>query len=672
MELIALIQDGEEIPLEGLIHVRIDQHDPGLFAGSEVVVLGRIHPLPPPTNPGERDMRRVGAGEIPAVLVVTDPSLLVPVEEQRPVRSWWLRTRSAMRGQLRGIIQALAAEDPLREALLGAVFLGERTSQTNALRRIFTSSGLQHLLAISGLHLAALAATATALVALVVPSPRLRLILVGTIVIGYAALLDPRTSVQRAGITMGIVIFGSAFNASWRPAPLVALVGVVVLWLDPTAIRTPGFQLSFGVTLALVCLFAPARRRWFGPQDRIGSTRRSMAWSWLMDAITVATIAWLVSTPIVMHHFGRIAPMGIPASMAALLPMSALLGVGYPLIGLGVMFEPMASLGGHVLAPIAQALVWVAACATGILPAMKVAPPPAWVTLVAVTGVILACVGRMGLVRRIGWCMALTAIGLPLLQTRLPNSSRPYEVLALDVGNGSAILVRCGRSAVLFDAGSTSIPSLAERVILPALHAVGVRRLDALVISHANLDHVSAVPEVLDAIPVNRVVTTPHLLHRAGADPDGIAGAVVHAIDCRGIDIAIASRGDTLQFGRLRMHVLHPRADEECRTANDESLVALVESPGHRSRILLCGDAQDEAIARVLKREPDLRAEIMELPHHGSWRPIAVAFVQRVDPTWVIQSTGPLRMHPDRWAEALGGRERGVTSRDGALERRLE
>ena len=659
-------QERSEIALDGVIRVRIDHEPIGFGAGDDIETLGRLHPIRAPSNPGERDRRARDSGQIPALLVVTDPRLLTHVPESRELRSMWLRLRSEVRAKLSEIVRSLAGTDPMREALLGAVFLGERSSGSDELRRRFASSGLAHLLAISGLHLAALAATTAVFLSILVSDARLRLAMTAVVVLGYSAMLDPRTSVQRAGITIGFVLLGSAFDVRWRPGPLIAFVAVIVLFLDPWAIMEPGFQLSFGVTAALALLVAPCRRRWFGPSDQLGHTRSSIVRSRFIDAATAAIVAWLIGAPIVMHHFGRVAPAGIPATLLASIPMILLLGTGFPLILLGIASSTLASVGAFVMAPIADSLLAITGAFAHLVPAIPVAPPAAGWTLIAVLGVALGLGAPNRRWRRLGWAAGLLAFAVPLVATQALNRNAPYTITALAVGDGTAIIVRSGRSAILFDAGSSSISALGERVVVPALHELGIRRLNAIVISHANLDHVSAIPDVLDALRVDRVIVSSHMLLRAKTSHDGMAFSVIDAARSRGVRVETANRGDELEFGELHMEVLHPQFGEACRSINDESIVARVTARNRHARILLCGDAQDEALARVMAREAVNSAHVMELPHHGSWRTIASAFLHQVNPDLVIQSTGPSRMRPDRWAQAMAGRSRWVTCRDGA------
>ena len=159
---------------------------------------------------------------------------------------------------------------------------------------------------------------------------------------------------------------------------------------------------------------------------------------------------------------------------------------------------------------------------------------------------------------------------------------------------------------------------------------------------------------------------------QARSDPSSAVGRWMTRIRAAGVEVQSVERGDEFRTETMCWRVLHPIAGEPTRSLNDGSLVLSLEALGSSPqtnpvRILLCGDIQTEGIGRLLSREPDLRADVMELPHHGSWNPTAVALLGRVDPQVVLQSTGPIRWARDRFADACRGRLRLVTCRDGMV-----
>ena len=164
-----------------------------------------------------------------------------------------------------------------------------------------------------------------------------------------------------------------------------------------------------------------------------------------------------------------------------------------------------------------------------------------------------------------------------------------------------------------------------------------------------------------------------HFIDEAMQHPRQAAGLLLQIARRHDVKLIIAERGDELELGMIRCKILHPVSGESCRSVNDQSIVAVFSRVQEsRPSILMCGDAQDEALARVMHRYPLLKAEAMELPHHGSWRDIAVAFVEHVDPNHVLQSTGPSRFQLDRWSDVMNGRDRQVTVRDGAVSIELD
>ena len=237
---------------------------------------------------------------------------------------------------------------------------------------------------------------------------------------------------------------------------------------------------------------------------------------------------------------------------------------------------------------------------------------------------------------------------------------------SFSVGNGSAILIRSGNTAILYDAGSTTFSSVGSRIIIPALHELGIRRLDACVISHMNLDHVSGIEDILSSFDVSKVFVSHQLKNHAEAHPEKLAGAVWSCLSSHSGDILEVSRGDTVAIGTLVLNVFHPGKFDAHQCRNDESLVIQITSCVEPGTILLCGDAEEGALNAVLAMHPQIECDVLELPHHGSWSTVAATFVRQTNPKAVIQSTGHHRFRRDRWEAELKNRIRYVTCRDGA------
>jgi len=246
-------------------------------------------------------------------------------------------------------------------------------------------------------------------------------------------------------------------------------------------------------------------------------------------------------------------------------------------------------------------------------------------------------------------------------------SWRPAPALVLDtlaVGDGSCHVVRSGGRTLMFDAGSASDPDAGRRTILPALRALGVRSIDILCISHPNLDHFSAVPEIIARLSVGEVCVTPAFIAVAHREPDSAAGVLLDECRRHGVAVRVVSAGDHRSLGSATARWLHPTADAKYGRANDGSMVVAIDV-GSR-RVLFTGDIETSAIETLLAVHPRLRADILELPHHGSSNDAARRLVECVRPGVIVQSTGPARLARDAWSDLPTTTRRCVTARDGA------
>ena len=309
--------------------------------------------------------------------------------------------------------------------------------------------------------------------------------------------------------------------------------------------------------------------------------------------------------------------------------------------------------------------------AAGHLPAagVDVPPPsPAWGVLC-----VLALLAWMRLREpRHLRVLAGGAIGLVLwalvpavwMRMRPASWSPALRIDMLAVGDGTCILLRGGGATVVFDAGSTAL-SIGGRVVVPAFRALGVSSVDAMIVSHANLDHFAAVLEIVDALPVREVIVTTQFRDAARGTPHGAAAALLRRLSQRRITVVDAAAGDERNFGSMCWYWLHPPHGASFAQVNDASQVVRVAAGGRT--VLLCGDIQDHAIEELLAGPGSMQADILELPHHGSWRAPAVLLAEAVRPAVVLQSTGPARLAADRWAACLAATERLVTARDGAV-----
>lgn len=207
-----------------------------------------------------------------------------------------------------------------------------------------------------------------------------------------------------------------------------------------------------------------------------------------------------------------------------------------------------------------------------------------------------------------------------------PAEAGAFSVHVIDVGQGDAILVRCGDQDMLVDAG----PQSGADQLLAYLEQVGVERLAAVVETHPHEDHIGGMDEVLTAYPVDKVYLSP------ATNTTKSFERVLDAIDDQGLDAEVPEAGDRFSLGAAQVEVLGPVEDYD--ELNDSSLVLRVTYQGQR--VLLQGDAEARSERDILASGADVAAEVIKLGHHGSNTSTDLDYLEAVDPDLALISCG--------------------------------
>lgn len=610
---------------------------------------GRTAPLPPPGSRVRVSARAARAPRRGPTLLRAKSAALVTVlhDGGEGPRRW----RERARAYLRKLLAPPGSGDP--GALLRALILGEREALPRAAERDLRSAGLSHILAVSGLHVGLVGG------ALLLVGLRLGLRARGALLLStsgaalYGVLVGARPPVLRA---VGMLSVAAAARLSGRRAGgLAALAwaaGGVALVL-PEEVPLPGFQLSFTACAALLL------------SGRGASGSRSVR---LARACLAAQLGTL---PLVLLHFGRIAPFALPANLLGLPLVTAAVGASF----LAALLHALWPGAGWAVAALARETAGLL-----LLSAELVAELPGSGRLVGAVGApwcaastlaVLLAIGIRGPGRLLpgGLFLLFLAAG-PLRGEGTGPPAGALEIVALDVGQGSAILVRAGGGARLLVDGGGSPGSdypVGERRLLPQLRSLGVGRLDLVVLTHPDADHGEGLEAALEALPVGRLVLP-------GEDcGHPLARRLAASAARRGIPTEGWWAGYGESLGGLRLEVLAPARDSVCG-GNDESLVLRVDSEG--GALLLPGDIERAGESSLLARGAGLGARVLVLPHHGSAGSSSEAFLEAVRPELVLVQAGRANPygHPDPGLlEELRRRRVRVyrSDRDGVVRARL-
>jgi competence protein ComEC len=515
----------------------------------------------------------------------------------------------ALRGRLSSAIEQ-RSDAPARRFLQGLA-VGDRRGLASEDWETLRATGLSHLLAISGLHIGLVAGFGALLarglymlwpgLGLRLPRPQGAAVLALLFALGYAALAGFGLPTQRALAMIVVVLLAVLARRSVRPLQGLALAALLLLVLDPLAVLGAGFWLSFlGVMWLLLCLPDAG-----GP---LAAARGLVRAQWAMSLGLLPLTAWF---------FGQASLSGALANLLAV-PWVSLTVVPPTLLGTALL--PWAPAIGGLLLDLAAWMMqwlWSAASWLGALPWAQVfLPEPSLVSAV------LALLG-------IGWLLMprplpgkpLAALLLvPLLWPAQPRlADGEWELQLIDVGQGLALLLRTSEHALLYDAGPAFDGGLdmGEAAVLPSLRALGLRRLDMIVLSHHHDDHVGGAGALRRAFPQAAVLA---------GEPTRLDGA----------EPCVA--GSRWQWGGVGLRMLHPTAYFP-ELGNESSCVLRVDGAGGAA--LLTGDIGEVIESRLLRIDPgELPARVLQVPHHGSHSSSSAAFVAAVAPELALVGVG--------------------------------
>lgn len=609
--------------------------------GDVVEVVGWISTPGIPRNPGEFDFREYLRREGMRTIVRTNHEDAVNVV--RKGSAWSLaRIRSNIRADSEAMFTRLLSRRtaPIASALL----LGSRTRMPNEIRKHFAESGTIHLLAISGLHVGILAVFLMACCRLMNVSNRIVAIVLVCGVLWFLMITDSRPPVVRASILVFLYAVALLQSRPVSAANSLAVAAIIVLAMNPSDLFDAGAQLSFVAVAAILWSsrytmasadnipVLPDESAFGRFKSRMMPAARSIKSSYLM---TMAI--WLFTAPLVLWSFNLVAPIGIVLNVVLIPLVAVALWSGYGLLISGLLMPPLAIVFAFVFDGLLSLLLWIVDAAAQIDMGHRyvAAPPLWWIVGCYVLIATIVCIRSVRLSRHWGcrglclWMILGFGIGL------LPSKSSNLRCTFLSVGHGCSVLLQMpnGRT-LLYDAGSINSPSRAANIVQNALWQNGATGIDAVVVSHADIDHFNAVPALIEFVPVRAVMTTQTFLDMSQA---GVV-EVCDAANEKQIPISLLFSGDKISLdNRVSIRVIHPKHGFRSESDNANSLVLEIEYAGRR--ILLTGDLEEDGLRTLLDQDPT-EYDVILSPHHGSRAANPVSLADWANPKIVVASGG--------------------------------
>lgn len=506
-----------------------------------------------------------------------------------------------------GIDAAIGAGHSQR-GVIGGLTLGDDAAISDTQWESLRRTGTTHLISISGLHIALMAGIAFWLLrrawcvvpglALRYPAPRAAAVGAILVATGYALLAGFSIPTQRSWIMSALVLGAMVSGRHTTAGRVLALALLLVLALEPAAVMSAGFWLSFLAIGWIAYLL----------QGRLRPPGKLMGWLGLQFALTLAL------APVVLLVFGETSLISPLANLLLIPAYSILLPVLLVAVAAVTLSLPGAA---SLLALLATVMEWLwqllEALAATPLAVWSGPPPGLWATVAALLGLLAWLAPRGWPARALAlalWVPLLVAVSGSALNPPLPPGTA--RLTLIDVGQGLSALVQTQHHQLLFDTGPAGEGyDAGSSTILPYLRQMGIRTLQGLVVSHSDLDHRGGLPAILQALPVSQ---------RWGAEGGQ---------PCRA--------GSRWDWDGVRFEFLHP-ADDRWQ-GNNASCVLRVQA--RDQSLLLTGDIEAVVEAELVAGYgATLRSDVLVLAHHGSATSSSANFLAAVQPRWALIPAG--------------------------------
>ena len=527
----------------------------------------------------------------------------------------WLHAR---RAELAAAVDR-AAGGRVGGALARALALGDRGTLPARWRRGLRRAGLAHVVALSGLHLGVVALWCSLLCRRRSAAVRWAVILITTLL--YLAVAGASPSLLRSWLMVAAVGATTLARRPGRALHALSWAAAVLALASPGAVHDLAFQLTFAASAGILVA-----------QRLLASGARQGGWRSVVAMSVGAQLATLPLAPVAFHwlplwswswnlFLGPVIAAAIPlcllwTAVAVVLPSLASATVGVLDLLAAALALPTvlpAKLAGGV--PWAAGTLATLSLAGG-LALLLVGCRRRSLTVALVAVVALAALALLG-----GTAGGITTPGRP--------SAACCSVHMLDVGQGDAVLLRDGGGALLVDGGGWRGPGVAERALLPSLARLGVRRLEVVVVSHADRDHCGGLVELIDYLPVGEIWLSPGV----ALAPCGRALTLV-----AGVTVRPLWRGAEARWRSWRFRVLNPWPGE--RGSGNEASLVLAARGGGRS-LLLTGDIGQATEAGLFEVGDELlSANLLKVAHHGSRYSSSALFLRAVGPQLALISAG--------------------------------
>lgn len=538
-----------------------------------------------------------------------------------PNHSIFLRFVDTMRHRLNSLAERLGEE---AAAPVRGIILGDKSDLLYVQKEAYIRSGILHAFAVSGMHISFVLVFSTMLFGFIRRKKWLYLLLNSLLLFFYCSFMGFSPSVSRAFIMAEAGLFALIQGESRDTYTAIGLAALLCLLYRPMWLFDAGFQLSF-LTVFFMVYLNGSFKSFFAFAGRFAPT------------LIAACSAALAAMPLVAYYFYTVSPISLPFSPIAVLLVEACVLWGLCAMLFVMLWQPLAYIFIYVAGAVLRLLTFLAQWLTELTGSyFTIGVPPLWLVFAAYALLLFLPFIKKYMGRIIMLIAAFVlAVGFPLagaaFGTGLPARDGELQVSFIDVGQGDCTFIHTpdGKNILIDGGGYGDSGTVGEYILLPYLKSHGVQRLDLVISTHPDFDHMDGLLSVLENMTVDYCMVTGvkdvdnYQIERAARRNDAV--------------LLYGVSGQSVSVGRqICLDIIFPTEDFYGGETNEASLVCLL-SYGEHS-FLFTGDTEAEGLDFII--DSGIRANVLKVPHHGSYYNFDALLYESVQPEYAVISCG--------------------------------